>query len=220
MRNTIIFLVWLMFLLFVNIFAYIISEDYRFFLKKIKYQEEVVYDSGLIVDDTNRVKIIDSSASQVLNNSEIQSTWTWFNFLSELAGNNTVKKDLIPLSAEDIKFLERFKSFDLIELTTSSALYDITTEYPDPYYTYYSPELTVYIFPSKNYTEVKKILDVQTFELPFTINETNSFGISSLFINLKDTVDDGEVRILWETQSVTFWLKIKKDSYNTLKDIF
>jgi len=63
-----------MFLLFVNIFAYIISEDYRFFLKKIKYQEEVVYDSGLIVDDTNRVKIIDSSASQVLNNSEIQST--------------------------------------------------------------------------------------------------------------------------------------------------
>ncbi|NDK09384.1 hypothetical protein GW846_01245 [Candidatus Gracilibacteria bacterium] len=220
MRNTIIFLVGLMFLLFVNIFAYIISEDYRFFLKKIKYQEEVVYDSGLIVDDTNRVKIIDSSASQVLNNSEIQSTGTGFNFLSELAGNNTVKKDLIPLSAEDIKFLERFKSFDLIELTTSSALYDITTEYPDPYYTYYSPELTVYIFPSKNYTEVKKILDVQTFELPFTINETNSFGISSLFINLKDTVDDGEVRILGETQSVTFGLKIKKDSYNTLKDIF
>jgi hypothetical protein len=65
-----------MFLLFCNIFAYIVSEDYRFFLKKIKYQEEVVYDAGFKVDDTNRVKIIDSSSNQVLSNSEIQSTGT------------------------------------------------------------------------------------------------------------------------------------------------
>lgn len=45
MRNTIRFLVILLALLITNIVAYIGSEDYRFFLKKLKYQEEVVYDT-------------------------------------------------------------------------------------------------------------------------------------------------------------------------------
>jgi hypothetical protein len=61
---------------------------------------------------------------------------------------------------------------------------------------------------------------VLTYELPYTLNETNSFASKSLFINLADSVDDWEVRILWETESVSFWLKIKKDSYNTVKEIF
>ncbi len=221
MRNTIIFLLWLMFLLFCNIFAYIVSEDYRFFLKKIKYQEEIVYDAGLEVNDNNKVKIIDSSKEQVLNNNEIQSTGTGFNFLSELSGVWKILEPELPaLTDTQTSFLQSFQSFDLKELDTNAALFDVTTEYPDPYYTFYAPELTLYIFPTKNYNQIKKIFEVQTFELPYTLNEANALVSPSFFINLDTSVDDGDVRIVGEYENIAFWLKIRKDSYNTVKEIF
>ena len=89
MRNTIRFLVILMIILICNIIGYLVSEDYRFFLKKIKYRNEVVYDTSLKVDDADRVSILDTSKDQVYNNNAIQTSGTGFNFLNALAGKTT-----------------------------------------------------------------------------------------------------------------------------------
>jgi hypothetical protein len=47
MRRIIVFLVFLVFLFLVNVIFYFVSDDYKFFLKKIKNNDEIVY-----IDDT------------------------------------------------------------------------------------------------------------------------------------------------------------------------
>jgi hypothetical protein len=48
-----------MFALIANILAYSMSEDYRFFVKKIKYKQEVVYENTPEIDDSLRVTIVE-----------------------------------------------------------------------------------------------------------------------------------------------------------------
>jgi hypothetical protein len=56
MRRIIVFLVFLVFLFLVNVIFYFVSDDYKFFLKKIKNNDEIVY-----IDDT---EINDSIGNQ------------------------------------------------------------------------------------------------------------------------------------------------------------
>jgi hypothetical protein len=51
MRRIIVFLVFLAFLFLINVLFYFLSEDYKFFLKKLKNNEEVVYMNDSIIDD-------------------------------------------------------------------------------------------------------------------------------------------------------------------------
>lgn len=51
----------------------------------------------------------------------------------------------------------------------------ITTEFPDPYYQWYSEEVELYIFPLSTYGETKKVIEVLQYELPYTLNVTNDF---------------------------------------------
>lgn len=53
MRGVILILSLLASLLLLNIVAYSLSEDYRFFVKKIKYQQEVV-ENPQIIDDSEQ----------------------------------------------------------------------------------------------------------------------------------------------------------------------
>jgi hypothetical protein len=41
-------------ILFLNIFVYLISPDFRFFLKKIKYSDNIPSDEVIITDDYNK----------------------------------------------------------------------------------------------------------------------------------------------------------------------
>jgi hypothetical protein len=54
-------------------------------------------------------------------------------------------------------------------------LFDLTDEYPDNYFEYYSRDLTVYLFPTKNYKDLYNIFDVLSKELPFSLKEVNNF---------------------------------------------
>jgi len=51
----------------------------------------------------------------------------------------------------------------------------LTDEYPDNYFEYYSKDLTLYLFPTKNYNDIKGIFNVLSYDLPFSINEINNF---------------------------------------------
>jgi hypothetical protein len=59
-------------------------------------------------------------------------------------------------------FLKNFSNYDLTSLNTHSSLMDVTEEYPDKYFEYYSPELTIYNFPTKNYNEVREIFEIES----------------------------------------------------------
>lgn len=153
------------------------SEDYRFFLKKLKYQDEVVYDTNIQVDDKNRMNIIDVTPEKVLETQAVQTTGTGFTFLDALSGKKEIiTEKVLPNLTEDRKdFLKLFQEYALVEHTDHSSLFGLTTQYPDPYYEYVGSDLTVYVFPTKTYSEMKKIFEVLEFETPFTLNETNFF---------------------------------------------
>ncbi len=208
-------------LLVVNIIMYAVSADYRFFLKKMKYPEEIVYTQKGTVTDTDKIEIIDSTPEKLYDNDYIETSENGMTFLDALAGKTIIEQEVVlpNLSIEEQEFLQIFENYELNQLASPSTLFEITTEYPDPYYELYSPELSVYVFSTKSYAEVKNIFQVLSDELPFRINAVNNFAEASFYINLDETFDDGFVRIVLKYKNKAFWLKIQKDLYNTIKPI-
>jgi len=217
-----------MFALIGNIVAYTMSEDYRFFLKKLKYREEIVYEEPEIRENLSiwREEIegrdaVDTLKDEILGRSTIESSQEWYTFIDIISWNNIEEKDeeIPELTWSQEQFIEIFQEYNLQKLSTSSSLFDITTEYPDFYYDYYSEDLSIYVFPTKTYEEVKKIFEVLRFELPYTLNEVNNFWQASFYINLENVYRDETVRIVLKHKNKAFWLKIKKDSYNAIKTL-
>jgi hypothetical protein len=56
-------------------------------------------------------------------------------------------------------------------------------------------------------------------DLPFWVNRVKNFWEDSFYINLDEDIADGFVRLVIFDNGVTFWLKIKKDEYNKVKDL-
>ncbi len=226
MRYIISLLLFLILLLWANIFAYIVSEDYRFFVKKIKYKQEIVYENNGNIDDSERIIIVEENNNTITDFSpdSIATTSTeGFTFLDVLSGESLEKKEdkaLRDLTRDEISFIAEFeKKFVLEKRQSFSSLFDITTEYPDDYHEYANKHISIYVFPTKNYDEIYNIFDVLRYEVPYTLNETNNFWDKSFYINLDEVYRDGIVRIVLESQNTVFWLKIKKDNYNTVKKI-
>ena len=107
----------------------------------------------------------------------------------------------------------------LKKIEVNSSLFELTWEYPDYYYEYYSKDLTLYLFPTRTYREVFDIFDYLSGNIPFTLNEINNFWDNSFYINLREDVEDNFVRLVISDDAVTFWLKIKKDEYNRVKNL-
>lgn len=221
MRTFIGFLWLIMVVLICNTLAYIASEDYRFFLKKIKYKQEIVYDEEVQVDDEQRVTVIEDETGKP----SVYVWQQWITFLEALSRKaeevETLEEDeLVALSEDEEIFLEKFSQrYVLTQEQSPLSLFGLTTEYPDEYYDYSNKHLNIYIFSTKNYEEVKDIFEVLTYELPYSINEVNNFWESSFYINLDSWYEDDWIRIVLQYKKRAFWLKIKKDNYNRVKEI-
>jgi len=61
MRKIIIFIIFLISIFIVNLIFYFISDDYKFFLKKIKNPNDIVYVKNKVFDDTLDNKILDNA---------------------------------------------------------------------------------------------------------------------------------------------------------------
>lgn len=209
----------LMFLISGNIVAYVMSEDYRFFLKKLKYKNEVVYENQEI-DDSEKLILIDNPDSTDSEKTQIIVAEEWVTFLDALSWNMEKNQDetLPNITLEELEVLNALgEVFVLREDIESETLFWITDEYPDEFRQYSNTHMSLYMFSSKRYTSVKNIFDVLSYELPIELNEVNNIADSSFFINLDDSSDDWLVRIVFEYQNYAFWLKIKKDNYNRTK---
>jgi len=123
------------------------------------------------------------------------------------------------MSPTEKEILAIFDEFELKLLSKHASLFDITTEYPDEYFEYFSRDLVVYFFSTKSYSEVYDIFDILSDELPYDLNEVNNFGQSSFYINLKEVYTDEFVRLVVQYKSKAFGLKIHKDAYNEVKQV-
>ncbi len=236
MRNTILFIIFLIFSFLINVIFYYISADYRFFLKNLKKNELTIEEQSDFLNDDfsyntkNVVENEDDKISDEIEKSEIDDiklddnieivkTSNENNLIFSDDKDNKVKiKNNVSLWKNYKDILDIFSNYDLQALELNTNLFDITDEYPDNYLEYYSKELTLYFFPTKTYKEVYDIFSVLEFELPFKMNAANSFWEESFFVNLNQDISDNFVRVVISHKWVVFWLKIKKNEYNLIKE--
>ncbi len=208
MRKIIIFILFIISVFVINAAFYFISDDYRFFLKKIKNGDEIVYEVNKPVNDNFSIENPDSTT--VVESNTIDSL-SFF----PLAEKKEESKVILWKNYQNI--LSLFSKYDLKKIELNSNLFDLTNEYPDDYFEYYSKDLTLYFFPTKKYNEVYDIFHVLKFELPIELNKVNNFWEGSFYINLEKDIQDRFIRLVIVENGVVFGLKIKKDIYNEVK---
>lgn len=215
MRNTILFIIFLIFSFLINVIFYYVSDDYRDFLKNLKNDELIIKEKPSFINDDfskKEEKKIDENIEIIKPNNENSIIF------NKLDDNKVEIKSNVSLWKNYLDILDLFLNYDLQELELNTNLFDITSEYPDNYLEYYSKDLTLYFFPTKNYKDVYDIFSVLEYELPFKINELNNYGDNSFFINLNQDINDSFIRIVISNKWVVFWLKIKKNEYNKIKE--
>ena len=228
MKKIIYFLIFFIFIFLINVCFYFISDDYRFFLKKIKNSGKIIYLEEIEVNDDFVESYVEkkpinneplekaSIEEKSIEEESLEKNFVELLWATVIKVDNT-KEMKIVLWKEYRNILDLFASYDLREIEVNSNLFDITSEYPDKYYEYFSNDLTVYMFTSKTYDEIYDIFNILQEEQPFTLNKLNNFWINSFYINLRDDINDNFVRIVINNNGIVFWLKIKKDEYNNVK---
>jgi hypothetical protein len=68
MRKIIAFIIFLISIFIINLIFYFLSEDYRFFLKKIKDTDNIVYLEDKTYDDSLEKEILDEAEVVELSN--------------------------------------------------------------------------------------------------------------------------------------------------------
>jgi len=227
----IIFFILIWFVL--NIFFYLFSDNYRYFMQSLKYDKKEYK-----IDDKFKIKIPDTKVEKENTNESIFS-WLSDNFWEEeikidknikteekkVVENKEEKKSVFINSREKLKLtnienniLKNLKKYNLKQVELHSRLFDLTDEYPNKYFEYYSKDITLYFFGNESYEDLKDIFEVLTYELPFKIKEVNNFWSKSFYINLNSLFEDDYIRIVIKKSNRTFWIKIKKELYSKIKN--
>jgi len=206
MRKLVLCLFALLVLFALNLMLYAFNDDYRFFVKKLKYSDEIItVDSGNKISDEK--DIIDIPLEPEVSTVKVED------FIPE-------EKELI-LTDNEKRILSNFLSYNLERIDIHSSLFDLTTEYPDDYFEYIGQDgdIILYLLPTRKYEQIFEVFDVISYDLPFELNEVNNFWQRSFFINVDEWFADNFVRLVVKSRNGVFWLKIKKDLYNEAKEI-
>lgn len=220
MKNIILFVLFLVSIFIINIAFYYTSSDYRDFIKKIKIESENIsqeedfikkwengFFSGKIENNKLEEKENNNSSSSD-HNASIGDKNTTLN-------TNNIKQE-IKLWKWYQDILDMFSWYNLSNVDINANLFDLTNEYPDSYYEYYSPKLSLYFFTTKTYEQVYDIFDVLQTERPFKLNSINNFWEKSFYINFNEDLNDA-IRLVILHKWIVFWLKVDKNEYNNIK---
>ena len=206
MRKWVIILFSLLVLFGLNLIMYWFNEDYRFFVKKLKYSGE----GTQITDEQITSDSYDTLPEVISVDPEPQ----------EVEIDISEQKELELWDAEK-RILSKFFSYDLERVLVKQSLFDLTSEYPDDYFEYLGLDwdMILYLFSGREYESIKEIFEVISYDMPYTLNEVNNFWEASFFINVDEEFNDDFVRFIIKSTNGVFWLKIKKDLYNDTKEI-
>ncbi len=219
----IVYAIWGIILLFlINVWLSFSSENYNFFLKKIKYWDVFLEKEAIKVSDEYSYK----NNSKTCNCETVQAVYCQ-NFTGTIAWvqtpNPNVTKDTLNLTGQ-LNIL--FQSFDENVLLKKPydeyyKIFDITDEYPTEYITYSNINYELYLFPTWDIDNIYNIFELLSLDKntlkKFTLNKVNNFGVKSFFLNLAK--DDGKVRLVIYNWKILFWLNIKKSYYSNIKSI-
>lgn len=250
MNNYIKILFFVVFIFLLNILLYFFSEDYKFFIKKIKTPNENIYVNNKNINDDfsswlednedyknmiseKKNKILEEKnknlAKNILNKSlENEKKQNIVERKAELEQKvRTIMEDEekklvsqeIYLWKTYLEVLDLFKSYDSYKIKIHTSLFDLTSEYPNDYFEFYSDKLTIYFFPIGSYKKMYEIFNVLTYDLPFSIKEVNNFWDKSFYINLDEEVSDDYIRFVITNKWILFWLKVRKGEYDNIKKI-
>lgn len=216
-RKFIYFLFALLSLFVVNIALYSTSEDYQFLLKKLKYKEEVgVIDTENINDYYNIQDSYQEEIQQQISDTTVPNEADTINEVQQ--PQEQTKVETPTEISEKWKTILGLMGWNFTQTETLSSLFDLTTEYPSEYLEFRDADVTLYYFPGKTYDQVVDIFFAIAQWLPFTLNKNDVLAEKSFFINLDTEFQDDQVRIVFLTENEVFWLKIKKDAYNSVKE--
>ena len=201
------------------------NEEYRFFVQKIKYQNEYVSSSNIVLDDSpithsERQEILEVIGSEIWDTSISVTALEFLESISssrDISNMDTRTQELVE-SDEFRELVTLLGNYWLEAINPNEFLFWITSEYPDPYIEWFSPELILYSFPTKNFRNLFDIFDVLAYELPISLNSVNNFWTQSFFINMNEGWEDDFVRIVFEYENEVFWLKIKNLHYNEVRN--
>ena len=206
MRKWVIILFSLLVLFGLNLIMYWFNEDYRFFIKKLKYSDQAMQ----ITDERIGIDYNDLPEEIPVVTSELE----------KVEIDISEEKELELWDAEK-RILSRFFWYNLERVLVKQSLFDLTGEYPDDYFEYLGldGDMTLYLFWEREYESIREIFEVISYDMPFTLNELNNFWEASFFINVDEEFNDDFVRFIVKSTNGVFWLKIKKDLYNDTKEI-
>lgn len=216
MRRIIHVLLFVVLLFLLNLMFYFISDDYKEFIKQAKTGEKTTDQYSTFPDDIQVSELLETNVTQPENINDSTDDFSFQPIAEETYVAEESKKVLGKNYQVILDGFSQF-NFESIELTTN--LFDITNEYPDDYYEFYSKDLTLYFFDTKTYSEVKDIFQVLSYDVSFTINEVNNFVDASFFINLNEDIQDNFVRIVANYKWVVVGLKVKREQYPQIKKI-
>lgn len=232
MKKIIYVVFFLSIVLILNILAYFISDDYRFFLKKLKYNWNIP-NSQIISDNYNNdFKVWECNCELPKNNTSqnTSNTWTksieknnslsWVFVWSTWPNSQTqswIIQWLFPKEFDEFK--QKFPNAKLLEKPYDDyyKVFDITDEYLWNYYTLTSTDIEIYYFTWNTFESVFDFFQAVSYDLPITVNRVDNFATKSFYINKKEK--DDFIRLIIEYDRKIFWLKIKNAYYNEVKNI-
>lgn len=199
-----------------NIWLYFYSENYSFFLKKIKYWNSVIEQESLNITDNYSLSPIKESCNcEVSAPIKCENTFSW---------KITPKENQIFDQTGQLNQL--FTFFDKVTLVEKPyneyyKIFDITDEYPLEYRTYSNKNYELYLFHFWKFDDIYNMFDLLSKNInnknKFSLNKLNNFWNKSFFINTN--INDGNVRVVIDNWKILFWLNIKKSYYNDIKTI-
>lgn len=207
MRWVLQILISIVWVFLINTIFYFVSDDYENFLRDLKYSSPSEQNTSIVPRGPGI-----ASLDVPLN-------------LDNTADNILVEEIIIPWVSETIlgkwyrDIIDRFQIFNLKPLELNTNLFDITNQYPESYFEYYSKDVTLYLFPSKGYPSMLDFFTYLSGEQPYTIKEINNFWSRSFYINLDPVIADRFVRIIIEKKWIVFGIKIHTSQYATVKEI-
>lgn len=215
---------------------YFLSQDFRFFVKSIKHTDGTFSTQPPISDQhqlSTQCNVLEYEQQIQLLKEEIAFLKGTTKPISEivtqsgalvltgmtqswaLALTGSQKPvDAAKVVGSVLKFFPTY-SFEEKPYDEYFQIFGITDEFPQKYVTYTTQSFESYFFLESNYDEIYNFFEVVSYDLPITLNKTNSFGERSFFINTK-TKDD-YVRLVIQFEKKVFGLKIKNNYYNTIK---
>lgn len=212
MRFILQILISIVWVFLINTIFYFVSDDYQQFLKNLKYSPTIDKTSNSLYSES---KFIDESENK-WEEKKIE------NGIIEIP--NEIETENIPQSQTVLwigyqAILDKFQKYSLKQLELNTNLFDLTNEYPDPYYEYYSKDVTLYFFPGNRYTQIHDVFEYLSKQHPYTINALDNFWTNSFYINLDPVIRDNYIRLVVSNKGIVFGLKVHTSRYEEIKNI-